>query len=95
MSQIIGIDEIIGAWCESGDGDPIVLADVLKDRERKLLAEHIAVLEKIKEPLERNILKYPLDPRFPADRVNYSDAKLAVLDGLSIITAEIGKIKGD
>ena len=27
---------------------------------------------------EKNILKYPLDPKFPADRVNYSDAKLTV-----------------
>jgi len=57
----------------------------------RLEAEHRAVLERIKEPLERNILKYPLDPKFPADRVNYSDSKLAVLDCLSIITAELNR----
>lgn len=57
------------------------IADFILSREKLLL-------EKIGKPLRENILKYPLDPKFPADRVNYSDAKLAVLECLAIIEKE-------
>jgi hypothetical protein len=53
------------------------LAEFILTRERK-------IVQRIMEPLEKNILKYPLDKKFPADRVNYPDSKLAILDCLRI-----------